>query len=141
MCPPSDLDVVAVCYTMSHFLSLDMLSLSTNQKDAFYATLVMLTSTFKVPQSKVFILKALVQTSYVFPTLDRSLKSNMKISSKVDALKRQKIEFEQAQLTKKQATHRLSELCTEYDAHKERIKVLIEEVEKEKAKLTSFVKW
>ena len=56
-------------------------------------------------QSKIFILEALVQTSSIFPTLDCALKSNMEISSKLDALKRQKIEFEQAQLAKKQATH------------------------------------
>ena len=34
---------------------------------------------------------------------------------------------------------RLSELCTDYDAHKERIGVLIIKLEKEKMKLTSLV--
>ena len=47
--------------------------------------------------------------------------------------------FEQAQLAKKQGTQRLSELCTEYDSHKERIRALIEELKKEKVKLTSLV--
>ena len=42
----------------------------------------------------VFISKALAQTTYAFPTLDHALKSNVEISSKLDALKRQKIEFE-----------------------------------------------
>ena len=55
----------------------------------------MLASASKVPQSKVFISKALAQTSYVFPTLDCALKSDMEISSKLDALKRQKTKFDQ----------------------------------------------
>ena len=58
--------------------------------------------------------------------------------SKLDALKRQKTEFEQAQLVKKKAMQWLSELCTEYDAQEERIRVLTEEWEKEKIK-TSLV--
>ena len=61
----------------------------------------------------------------------------MEISSKLDSLKRQKTEFEQAQLPKKQVKQQLSELCTEYDAKKERNKVLTIELEKEKMKLTS----
>ena len=69
-----------------------------------------------MPQSNVFISKALAQNSSIFPTLDCALKSNMEISSKLDALKRQNIEFETAQIVKKQATQRLSEICIEYDS-------------------------
>ena len=58
--------------------------------------------------------------------------------SKLDALKRQKTEFEQAQLAKKKAMQWLSELCTEYDAQEECIRVLTEEWEKEKMK-TSLI--
>ena len=101
---PNESDMVTDRSTMSYFLSLDLISLSTSQKNAFYAALVVLVSTSKVPQSKVFISKALTQISSIFPTLDRALKSNMNISSKFDALKGHKIEFEQAQLAKKQAT-------------------------------------
>ena len=64
----------------------------------------MLVIASKVSQSKVFISKALAQTSSFFPTLDCALESNMEISSKLNALKRQKTEFDQAQLAKKQAT-------------------------------------
>ena len=110
LCLPSDLDVVAARFTMSHLLGLDLLSLSTSQKNAFCAALAVLASTSKVPQSKVFISEALSDTSSVFPTLDRSLKYNMEIFSKLDALKRQKTEFDQAQLAKKQATQWLYEL-------------------------------
>ena len=73
---------------MSRLLVLDLLSLSTNQKDAFCASLAVLASAFKVPQSKVFISEVLAQTSSIFPALDRSLKSNMEISSTLDALMR-----------------------------------------------------
>ena len=96
MCPPSDLNVATTRSIISHFLSLNLLSLSTSQNDAFYAALVVLASASKVPQSKVFISKALAQTSSVFLALDRALKSNMEISSKLDALKRWKTKFEQS---------------------------------------------
>ena len=36
---------------------------------------------------------------------------------------------------------RLNELCIEYDAQKECINMLTEELEKEKMKLTSLVEW
>ena len=93
---PSDSNVVASRFTMSQFHYLDLFFLSTSQKDAFYATLAVLSSNFRVTQSKIFILEALAQTSYVFPTLYHALKSNMEISSKLDALKRQNTKFEQA---------------------------------------------
>ena len=63
----------------------------------------------------------------------------MEISSKLDALKGQKIEFKQALLAKKQATQRLSELGTEYDAPKECLRVLTKEIKMEKIKLTYLV--
>ena len=97
---------------MSHLLNLDLLSLSISLKDAFYVALAVLVSASQVLESKVF------------PSLDRSLKSNMEISSKLDA--------------KKQATQQLSALGIKYDAHKEHIRVLIEELEMEKAKLKLF---
>ena len=124
---------------LSHLLCLDLFSLSTSHNDALCAALVVLASTSIVPQSKVFISEALAQTSSLFPTLDRALKSNMEISSKLVALKRQKIEFERVQLVKKQAIQWLNELGAEYDAHKQRIKVLTKELEKERVKLTSLV--
>ena len=91
-CPRSSIrpfnDVVASCSTVSHFLGLDLLSLSTIHKDAFCATLVVLASASKVPQYKVVISEALAETSSVFPALDRAVNSNMEISSKLDVLKR-----------------------------------------------------
>ena len=61
MCSPSDLDVAAARSTLNHLLGLDLLSLSTNQKDAFCEALAVLASASKVPRSKVFISKALAQ--------------------------------------------------------------------------------
>ena len=55
MHPPGDSNVAAARSTVSHFLGLDLLSLSTSQKDVFYAALAMLAFASKVPQSKVFI--------------------------------------------------------------------------------------
>ena len=93
--------MAAACSTLSHLLGLDLLSLSTNQNDDFCVPLAMLASASKVPQFKIFISEALAQTSSIFLVLDRALKSNKEISSKLDALKRQKTKFEQAQLAKK----------------------------------------
>ena len=87
MHPLSESDVAVARFTMSHFLGLDLLSLSTIQKDAFYAALAVLASTSKVSQYLVFISEALTQTSSIFPALDSSLKSNKEISSKLDAFK------------------------------------------------------
>ena len=115
---------------MSHLLSFFLLYLSTSQNDDFCAALAVLVSASKVSQSKVFTSEALAKNSFVFPALDCALKSNMEISSKLDALKRQKTESDQAQLAKKQATQRLNELCTEYDARKQRINRFTEELEK-----------
>ena len=56
--PPNDSDVVAAHSIVSHLIGLDLLSLSTSQKDASCAALAVLASTSKVPQSKVFISKA-----------------------------------------------------------------------------------
>ena len=96
MHPPSNSDVAAARSIVSHLLSLDLLSLISRQKDAFSAS--------QVSKSKVFISEALAQTSYISPSLDHALKSNMEISSKLDALKRKKIEFELTLLAEKQAT-------------------------------------
>ena len=83
--PPSDFDNAATHSIVSHFLNLDLLSLSTNHKNALCVALVVLVSTSQVPESKVFISKALGQTSSIFPSMDRALKPNMEISSKMYA--------------------------------------------------------
>ena len=49
------------------------------------------------------------------------------------------MDFGHSLLAKKQTTQRLSELRTEYDAHKKRIRALSEELEREKAKLATLV--
>ena len=67
------------------------------------------------------------------------MKLSMEIVSKLDAFKGKNVEFDHCLLAMKQATHRLRKLGPEYDAHKERIRVLIEELEREKAKLASLV--
>ena len=104
MHPLSNSDLAASRSIVSHLLSLDLLSLISRQKDAFYVALAVLVYASQVSKSKVFISEALAQTSYIFHSLDHALKSNMEISSKLDALKRKKIEFELTLLAKKQAT-------------------------------------
>ena len=57
VCPPSDLDVAAPRSILSHLLSLDLLSLSTNQKNAFCGALVVLESASQI-EAKAFIFDA-----------------------------------------------------------------------------------
>ena len=75
--PPSELYVAVARSIVSHLLSLDLLSLSTNQKDAFHVALTLLASASKVPQSKVFISKGLTPTSSISLALDPTPISNM----------------------------------------------------------------
>ena len=58
MNPLNDLDVAAAHSTVSHLLDLDLLSLSTSQKNVLCIASAVLVSASKVPQSKVFILEA-----------------------------------------------------------------------------------
>ena len=59
---PSDLDVVTACSNMSHLLSLDLLSLTTNQNDAFCVALALLESASQMLEAKAYISDALVET-------------------------------------------------------------------------------
>ena len=102
--------------TVILLLSLDFLHLTSSQKDAFCATLVVLASASQVIESKVFILDSLAQTSFFFPSLDCAMKSSMEISSKLDALIKKKVEFEHMILAKDDNLWKLSELGNEYDA-------------------------
>ena len=101
--------------------------------------LAMLESASQVPETTTFISEALAQTYSIFSSMDCVVKSNVEIIPKLNALKEKNMEFDHSLLSKKQVTHRLSKLVTKYDAHKERIRVLTEELERDKAKLASFV--
>ena len=68
--PPSDLDVVVARSTVSHLLSLDMLSLITSKKDAFCVALILLESTSQMLKAKAFISKVLAETSHIFSSMD-----------------------------------------------------------------------
>ena len=85
--PLSDSDLATARSTVIYLLGLDLRYLSTNHKDVFCVTLEVLALASKVPQSKIFISKALAQTSSTFHALDRALKSKTEISSKLDTLK------------------------------------------------------
>ena len=93
--------MVVVHSTMSHLLSLDLLSLTINQKDAFYATLALLESTTQVLETIAFIYEAFAQTSSIFSSMDCVVKSIVEIVSKLDALKEKNMDFDHSILTKK----------------------------------------
>ena len=86
---------------VSHFLSLDLLSLTTTQRDAFRIALAMLESTSQMPKAKAFILEALAEMSSIFSSLDCAMKLSMETVSKLDALKEKIMEFDHSLLAKK----------------------------------------
>ena len=61
-------------------------------------------------EAKAFISDSLVQTFYIFSSIDCAVKSNAKILFKLDTLKEKNMEFDHSLLAKKQDTQRLSEL-------------------------------
>ena len=86
---------------VSHFLNLDLLSLTISQKDAFYAALALLELTAQVLETTAFISEALAQTSSIFSSKDCAVKSNAEIISKLDALKEKNMDFNHSILAKK----------------------------------------
>ena len=55
-------------------------------------------------EAKAFNSDAFARTSSIFSSMDCILKSNAKIVSKLDALKKKNMEFDHSHLAKKQAT-------------------------------------
>ena len=57
-----------------------------------------------MPDAKVFISEALVETSFIFSSIDCAVKSVGEIISKLNALKEKNGEFDHSLLAKKQTT-------------------------------------
>ena len=60
--------------------------------------------------------------------------------SELEKLREKKSEYEQSKLSTNQSIQRLEEVKTEYHAQEERIRLLSEEMEREKAKLSSLIR-
>ena len=58
----------------------------------------------------------------------------------MEKLREKKFEYEQSKLSSYQSIHRLEEVKTKYHVQEEQIRLLAEEMEREKAKLSSLIR-
>ena len=74
--PYAELNVAFAHSTISHLLSLDLLSLSTIQKDAFHAVMAVLQSASLDPKAGIFLSRVTHRASEVFSSIEHVVKKN-----------------------------------------------------------------
>ena len=137
--PLTEPDVVVTSSTISHLLSFDLLSLSTIQKDAFHATMTVLQFASLDPEVEISIYGVIHCAPEVFSSIEHVVKENDQVISELEKLREKKSQYEQSKLSTDQSIQRLEEVKIEYHAQEERIRLLAEEMEREKAKLSSLI--
>ena len=114
--PHTKLNVAFAYSTISHLLSLDLLSLSTIQKNAFHATMVMLQSASLEPEVRDFIFGVINHALEVFSSIEHVVKENSQVISELEELRGEKSNYEQSKLSTDQGIQRLEEVKVEYHA-------------------------
>ena len=89
--PPTEPDVAVPCSTISHLLSLDLLSLSTIQKDAFHAAMAVLQSASLDPEAKIFLSRVKHRAPDVFSSIEHVVKDNAQVKYELEKLREKKI--------------------------------------------------
>ena len=74
--PPIKSDVAVAHSTISHLLSLDLLFLSTVQKNAFHVAMAVLQSTSLEPKARAFISRVINRAPKVFSSIEHVVKEN-----------------------------------------------------------------
>ena len=74
--PSIELDIAIARSTISHMLNLDLLSLSTVQKNAFHAAMVVLQSASLEPEVRAFIYGVIHYASEVFSSIEHVVMEN-----------------------------------------------------------------
>ena len=74
--PPIKPDVAVARSTISHLLSLDLLFLSTVQKNAFHVAMAVLQSASLEPKARAFISRVISQAPEVFSSIEHVVKEN-----------------------------------------------------------------
>ena len=123
---PTKSDVAISHSTISHLLSLDLLSLSTIQKDAFHVAMVVLQSASLNVEAEIFF----YGVTHCAPDAFYSIE-HIGVISKLEKLREKKSEYEQSKLSTDQSIQRLEE---------ERIRLLAKEMKREKHKLSSPIR-
>ena len=127
--PLTELDVAVARSTISHLLSLDLLSLSTIQKDDFHAAMAVLQSASLDPKVEIFLYGVTHRSPEVLSSIEHVVKKNAQVIYELEKSRGKKYEYEQSKLSTDQRIHRLEEVKTEYHAQEERIRLLAEEME------------
>ena len=97
--PPTEPDVVIARFTISHLLSLDLLSLSTIQKDAFHAAMAVLQSASLDTEAEIFLHGVTHRALEVFSSIEHVVKENSQVISELEKLREKKFEYEQSKLS------------------------------------------
>ena len=123
--PPIELDVAIARSTVSHLLSLDLLSLSIIQKYAFHAAMAVLQSTSLDPEAGTFLSRVTHHAPKVFSTIEHVVKENAQVIFELEKLREKKSEYEQTKLSTDQSIQRLEEVKIMYHAYEEGIRLLV----------------
>ena len=99
-----------------------------------------LQSTSLDPKAEIFLYEVKHRVPEVFSSIEHVVKENAQVISKLEKLREKKFEYKQSQLSTDQSIKRLEEVKTEYHAQEERIRLLAEEMEREKSKLSSLIR-
>ena len=83
-------DVVVAHSTISHLLSLDLLSLSTIPKYVFHATMAVLQSTYLNPKDEIFLYGVTHRAPEVFSYIEHVVKENTQVISELEKLREKK---------------------------------------------------
>ena len=92
------------------------------------------------PEAETFLYGIIHRAPEVFSSIEHVVKENAQVISKMEKLREKKYEYEQSKLSIDQSIQRLEEVKTEYHAQEEQIRLLPEEIEREKAKLSSLIR-
>ena len=88
--PPIEPDVDVACSTINYLLSLDLLSLSTIQKDAFHAAMAVLQSASRNPEVEIFLSRVTHHAPEVFSSIDHVVKENGQAISELEKFREKK---------------------------------------------------
>ena len=97
-------------------LSLDLLSISTILKDAFYTAMAVLQSSSLDPEAEIFLYGVTHRAPEVFSSIEHVVKENAQVISELEKLREKKSEYEQSKLSNDQSIQRLEEVKTKYHA-------------------------
>ena len=86
-----------------------------------------------------FIYRVINCALEVFSSIEHVVKENAQVIYELEELRGKKFKYEQSKLSIDQSIQRLEAVKAKYHAQEERIRLLVEEIEREKAKLSSLM--